>query len=86
MMSVGTAQQATHNAVDDNHMDLLTGIKYTTILHELLNNKDNQELVLTVVNSMRMITVKMFQDGFNAVKVASILSAFRNLPYQHCVS
>ena len=82
MMSVGTAQQAIHNAAKDHHMDLLTGLKYATILHDLLNHKDNQELVLTVVNSMRMIMVKMFQDGFDAVKVASMLSAFRDLPYQ----
>ena len=86
MMSVGTAQQAMHNAGDENHMDLLTGFKYTTILHDLLNHEDNQELVLAVVNSMRMIMVKMFQDGFDAVKVASMLSAFRDLPYQHRTS
>ena len=86
MMSVGTAQQAMRNAAENNHMDLLTGFKYGTILHDLLNHEDNQELVLTVVNSIRIIMVKMFQDGFDAVKVASMLSAFRDLPYQHCTS
>lgn len=75
-----------NNAAEYNHMDLLTGLKYATIFHDLLNHKDNQELVLTVVNSMIMIMVKMFQDGFDAVKVASMLSAFRDLPYQHRTS
>mmetsp|Transcript_47197 Transcript_47197/g.53340 ORF Transcript_47197/g.53340 Transcript_47197/m.53340 type:complete len:151 (+) Transcript_47197:244-696(+) len=35
---------------------------------------------------MRMIMVKMFQDRFDAVKVASMLSASRDLPYQHRTS
>ena len=75
-----------HNAAEDNYMDLLTGFKYATILHDLLNHEDNQELVLMVVNSMKMIMVKMFQDGVDAVKVASMLSASRDLPYQHRTS
>lgn len=64
----------------------LRGFRYATIFHDLLNHKDNQELVLTVVNSLRMIMVKMFQDGFDAVKIVSMLSTFRDLPYQHRTS
>ena len=60
MMSVGTAQQAIHNAAEDHYIDLLTGFIYATILHNLLNHKDNQELVITVANSMRIIMMKMF--------------------------
>ena len=86
MISVGTAQQAMHIAFMDHHIDLLTRFKYATSLHNLLNQGNNQELVLTIVNSIRMIMMKMFQDRLYVVKVALMLSTFRDLPYQHHAS